>query len=222
VSTWTAVCVDVIEKVARLAEDGSAAASEWHTGVQAARESAAAPGGVQLAQRLEDGILNTAYTLELLDGVGRDQLERLKRDRNLCAHPALLPLGGFYQPSAELARTHLVHAIDGLLEHPPIQGRKALDRFRAFLEDPSFTANPDFIAMTYFGSSRGATRRGIVTIAVKHALLELEGSGSLNSEILADRAGVCVGAFAARDRGFVSDLMRTSAAAFGIFRRVRR
>ncbi|MFE9481191.1 hypothetical protein ACFYNM_21615 [Streptomyces spororaveus] len=87
---------------------------------------------------VENTILDVAASLDLIDFVEKRELERLKEDRNLAAHPSLRPLGELFTPTTEYARAHLAAAVEALLIHPPSQGRKAVDRFRDHVGDPSF------------------------------------------------------------------------------------
>jgi hypothetical protein len=118
-------------------------------------------------------------------------------------------LGDFFEPSLDDARAHLVVALDALLIHPHSQGRKVLDRFRAYVEDPSFAGSGEIIAQLFFDRVKPVVRRRIVGLAVKHALLELSGA-LLGVEELADRMAICVAAFASRDRAMVREAMATA------------
>ncbi|MCM3301463.1 hypothetical protein [Streptomyces pseudogriseolus] len=53
---------------------------------------------------LEKTLLDTAEKLELIDFTQRKQLERIRDDRHLCAHPSIRPLGELYEPTMEYAR----------------------------------------------------------------------------------------------------------------------
>jgi hypothetical protein len=53
------------------------------------------------------------------------ELERLHDDRNRCAHPTYQGTEQPYAPSAELARSHLVHAVRYVLAQAPVQGKAA-------------------------------------------------------------------------------------------------
>ncbi|MFN9973754.1 MAG: hypothetical protein ACK58T_28060, partial [Phycisphaerae bacterium] len=50
-----------------------------------------------------------------------------------------------FQPSPELVRAHIVHALQHLLMHAPLQGKSAIARFDADLLGPAFPATPDDI-----------------------------------------------------------------------------
>jgi hypothetical protein len=201
VLTWTAVCVDVIEKLRQLADDGESQAKSVVEKVEKAQGKVDA-GAIKTMQEVETNLLlDTALAVELIDAVQYRKLDQLRLDRNLCAHPSMSPLGDVFAPSLDDARTHLAVALDSLLAHAPSQGRRVVDRICALLTDSTFIGQ-DFIAQTYFDRVRPTVRRRLVNLVVKHALLELEVE-SLNSKELADRAALCVNAFAGRDRDLV-------------------
>ncbi|HEX9130970.1 MAG TPA: hypothetical protein VF844_01620, partial [Ktedonobacteraceae bacterium] len=62
---------------------------------------------------------------ELFSHTEHTDLERLRKDRNRCAHPSLQVSGEPYQPTAELARCHLRNAVTHFLQQPPVQGKAA-------------------------------------------------------------------------------------------------
>lgn len=160
------------------------------------------------SQQLESELLTIGQQLELVDAIAGEQLERLRRDRNLCAHPSFAPLGGFFKPSAEVTRAHLAVALDHLLQHPPLQGTLAIERFKTFLAGSSFTSSPRYVVNTFLVSSRSSTGRRIVDLAAKHALLELDSPGDgVPAWLLADRAGICLTAFADHDRVLVAEAL---------------
>lgn len=87
-------------------------------------------------QDVERELLAKTGALELIDAIERRQLERIREDRHLCAHPSLRPLGTFVMPSVECARAHLVTALEALLIHPPSQGRRAVARSSIYVIFP--------------------------------------------------------------------------------------
>lgn len=81
-------------------------------------------------QRLERSLLDDVYKkLEIINKNEYDLLNRIKDDRNLCAHPAFHDNNELFQPSSELARSHIVHAINLLLSNKPIRGKSVIKLF---------------------------------------------------------------------------------------------
>ncbi|MDQ4032122.1 MAG: hypothetical protein M3332_07605 [Actinomycetota bacterium] len=201
--------VDIIEKVGRLAEDGDPAAHGVAEKVRRVRESKMDVSSLKVIQEVERSILDVARQLELIDSIGHRDLERLREDRHLCAHPSLRPLGEFYEPRIETARAHISAALSLLLIHPPSQGQRAVERFLQHVTDSSFSGAASYLSHTFFDSVREAARRRIVNVSIKHAALELDGaSPTLTASEIADRMGLCVAVFAESDRTLVRDEMR--------------
>ncbi|WP_225641033.1 hypothetical protein [Streptomyces werraensis] len=202
--TWTAVCTDLIHKLNQLAEDGEGEAAQFVKRIDDARGRPDREA-VRTMLDVENTILDTAEKMDLVDFVQKRELERLKEDRNLAAHPSLRPLGELFTPSIEYARAHLTAAVDALLIHPPSQGRKALERFRDHVGEVAFVGSSDYLARVFFDRVKAGTRRNIVVFAAKQALLELANVGGLSAGLMADRYATCLRAFAQRDRSLVKD-----------------
>jgi hypothetical protein len=117
VASWIAVCFDVIEKLRELA----------------------LAGDLSRALKFERDLLEIAKAkFELISPLEFIDLERLQADRNRCAHPSLTSDDKAYTPSAELARLHIHSAVTHLLQHPPVQGKYALDRLVQEVESEYF------------------------------------------------------------------------------------
>jgi hypothetical protein len=213
-ATWTSVTADIITKIVWLADEGDAAAATFRatlTNVQANGLNGEAVKGMQ---NIEASLLDKAEEFELIDSIGKRELERIREDRNLCAHPSLRALGDVYQPQPEVARGHLVVALTTLLTHPPVQGRKIVDEFTNYMCDPRFVSAPAHIQATFFERVRSATRKTVVKFAAKHALLELDPGGRMPPAEHADRMAVALAAFANRDRELVRSAVAEQIARF--------
>lgn len=135
VSTWVAVCFDIMEKLRELSLAGDAKATAKCESLERVR----ATGDISGALRFEKGLLALARDeFELISPLQYDDLERLYHDRNRCAHPSLIAEDTSYAPPAELARLHIFSAVDHLLQHPPVQGRFALERVLGAIESEYF------------------------------------------------------------------------------------
>lgn len=72
----------------------------------------------------EREILSKAYEdVRIITSTEYDHLNRIQQDRHRCAHPVLDNEGFLFQPTPELARTHIRTAIEVLLNQPPIIGK---------------------------------------------------------------------------------------------------
>lgn len=137
-STWIAVAYDIISKARELAAQDEAAPQAFITELDAAIAS----NDIPKRQNIERMLLETANVkLQLLAPHEHEALKRLYEDRHLCAHPAFVADDELFQPTPELVRTHLVHALQYLLIHAPLQGKSAIARFDADVVSPSFPTN---------------------------------------------------------------------------------
>ena len=140
VVAWTAVVFDYVGKLQELELLGNGEAAK----ALEAWENARRNSDVTLSMRLEEDLLTEAERrFDLLTPIERQDLERLRSDRHRCAHPSLLTLDEPYQPSAELARVHLRHAVTHLLGRPPVQGKEAWDRIWADVSSNTFPEHVD-------------------------------------------------------------------------------
>lgn len=172
--TWIAVAYDIISKIRELAVQGDMTASVLVTKLDAAiaQQTTNYVQAVQHLQAIENCLLNIALNdFEFITPQDYTDLERLKQDRNLCAHPAFTTQATLFQPSPELVRTHLVHAIGHLLQHPPAQGKNALTRLKADLLQPSFPSDQkttnEFMEVRYLNYAKRAFLDNLVTVFLK-------------------------------------------------------
>jgi hypothetical protein len=166
ISTWTAVAYDIISKIRELAGQGDAEAAAFVTNLDNAIENHAEgdPEAVKRLQHIENELLNKSLgTFEFLSRQEFTDLDRLKQDRNLCAHPAFTKQDLLFQPTPERVRAHIVHAVDHLLQHPPVQGKNALARLKQDLLQPSFP--PDQAAVSRFMRTKylDHTKQSLIT-----------------------------------------------------------
>ena len=202
-ATWTSVSADIIAKIAYLADEGDGAALRFTSDVAAAQTHGLDTEGVRMMQRLESVLLDEALKFELIDAIDQRGLDRVRQDRNLCVHPSLRPFSEAYLPQAEMARAHLATALEVLLVHPPTQGQKIIDLYVDFTCSSSFDSGPGHIQSAFFDRVRTATRRGIVNIAAKHAVLELDTQGRFENVGYAERSARVLAAIAMRNRHLV-------------------
>jgi len=122
-STWVAVSFDIISKIRELAGQGDAAAIAFET----ALTKAITASNLKVFQRIEKDLLTAARdTSQFLAPHQFENLDRLRSDRHMCAHPVFISNDELFQPTAELTRTHIVHSMLDLLHHAPLQGAVAI------------------------------------------------------------------------------------------------
>jgi len=170
VSTWIAASYDIITKIHELDIQGDKKAKtfmadmgNWIKNKQ-----------ITKLQELEQNLLKIAHDdFEFLSDYERDDLLRLQQDRHLCAHPALVMLEeqALFQPTPELVRVHIVHSVKHLLQHPPTQGKKALDRIMADIKLSSFPNDCEdiytFLHTKYFKSAKASLIRNFIIVLLK-------------------------------------------------------
>ncbi len=134
ITTWIDVCVDIIEKVKELSLSEDPAAKKYEEQLDKIQPND--PNGMLGFER---DILNIACDeLQLISTIEKSHLERLKDDRNICAHPTFSDDGSQFTPPAELALSYIVQAANYLLIHPPVKGKVIVQRLYELINEPSF------------------------------------------------------------------------------------
>ncbi len=124
VLTWIAVSFDIIEKLKELSLAGDKEADKCIGEFEEARRK----GDISQSLSFEKKILTVCKDkLEFISPIEFIDLNRLLEDRNRCAHPSMTIDGNALNPPAELARLHIRTAVEHLLQHPPAQGKYALE-----------------------------------------------------------------------------------------------
>lgn len=169
VATWVAVVFDLIAKIKELSISGDPEAKKISEDISKLHEKI--PHGdlnaIKKALEIERSIIETAHekfeffgSQELLD------LKRLRDDRNRCAHPTYQELDSPYSPSNELARAHLVHAVESVLSQPPMQGKAAIEQLLDIVRSEYFPTEVEAAEeqLTSFGlqNCKNSFLRGIV------------------------------------------------------------
>ncbi|MDP4558480.1 hypothetical protein Q9247_12410 [Halomonas meridiana] len=134
IATWIAVCVDIIEKLRELSLSEDPAAKKW-----ALQLDKIQPNDPKAMLDFERNLLNIACDdLQLISTIEKSHLERLKDDRNICAHPTFSDDGSQFTPPAELALAYIVQSANYLLIHPPVKGKVIVQRLYELINEPSF------------------------------------------------------------------------------------
>ncbi|MBX9253767.1 hypothetical protein H1Q63_07355 [Desmonostoc muscorum CCALA 125] len=171
VGTWIAVSYDIIAKIRELASQGDPQASKFVENLNKAIETKNIPN----LQKIEENLLEDAHKED--DGYGLlslheyTDLKRLKDDRNLCAHPAFVAEEALFQPTPELVRTHIVHAIAHLLQHQPVQGKSAIKHVLSDIKGTIFPQELEtvcnFLNDKYLNKAKPALIKNLIDVLVK-------------------------------------------------------
>jgi len=171
VATWVAVCFDIIDKLRELNLSGDKGAEKIVDGIDKARST----NDFASSLKFERELLNIARDqFEFISHLEHIDLDRLQQDRNRCAHPSLQSDDQAFLASAELARLHIRSAVTHLLQHPPAQGKYALERLIHEVNSEYF---PDDITKATSSLSSGPLKRpretlvrNFIVVLLKQAL----------------------------------------------------
>jgi hypothetical protein len=141
ITTYVAVCFDLIEKLRALAAAGDAEAKALLVSLsnlqnqQANNDPKAVSGLLEFERSLLEVFRNK---FDFFGTHEFEDLNRLRQDRNRCAHPSFLHTAQPYSPTAELARLHISNAINLVLSQQPRQGKAALESLKAVVLSQNF------------------------------------------------------------------------------------
>ncbi len=190
ISTWIAVSIDIIEKIQELAVSGDTAVKPIKD-----RLDKISPTDPASMLAFERDLLEMAHTdLEFISTIEKKHLERLKEDRNICAHPTFSPDGSQFSPLAETVLSYIVQAANYLLIHPPTRGKAIVDRIFNQINDPSF---PNDIERAYIvlssennlGKTRPSNIRNLSIILLKRLFKDEKGLTSAILEKISSALG---------------------------------
>jgi len=163
-SIWVAVCADIISKLRELANGGDGAAQSQITDLQGWIEN----DQIRHLQNFENNLVVLAEEQfeMLLPHEARD-LARLQEDRHLCAHPAYVSDEVLFNPTPEVTRTHICHAILHLLSCQPVQGNSLIARYDRDLLGGSLPKKPEDIQIALKENYLNRVKPGAITSFMK-------------------------------------------------------
>lgn len=179
ITTWIAVCVDIIEKIKELSASGDGAAKDIEQ-----RLDKINPSDPSAMLSFERDLLDIAADeLELISVIEKSHLERLKEDRNVCAHPTFSKDGSQFSPIAETALSFIVQSSNYLLIHPPVKGKVIINKIFELINEPSFPTSDEkaFAVLSSennLGRVRASSVRNLIIILLKRLFKDDEGLGS--------------------------------------------
>lgn len=186
VSTWIAIVYDFIDKLRELASTNDKNAIEKIQKFDVARQA----GNFVEALDFEKNILDWSLDeFRFISHIQKEDLERLRTDRHRCAHPAMMTEDEVYQPSAEQARLHIRNAVLYVLQHPPTQGKVALEKLRNDILSEIFPIDSDQAFIRLKNSSlkrpKPALTKNFVKLMLKEFLLLEAGKDDGNQKRIA-------------------------------------
>jgi len=171
ISIWIAVAADIIDKIRLLADEGGRAAQ-----LRDELDRAIKGNNVGALQTFERNLITWAHQdLELIGARETEELTRLYNDRHLCAHPAYVSDNEeLFSPSPELVRAHLTSAVDALLSHPAVTGRRAIERFGREIDSDSFPKDDQrlnaHLRHSYMDHGTKALKENLIKVVCKETL----------------------------------------------------
>lgn len=170
-SAWVALVYDLIAKYRELDSQGDAAARAFIQSWDAATQIADTRRLLQLEGSIVD---DAATTTQIINPIAQTHLDRLKQDRNYCAHPAFSAEGELFVPSHELVRMHLVNVVELVLSREPMQGMAIFTLFDTDVQSSGFpTAHArilDYVEQRYLERLRGNNGRNFGSVLAKSLL----------------------------------------------------
>ncbi|MBB1177660.1 hypothetical protein [Brevundimonas aurantiaca] len=170
-AAWVAIAYDLIAKYRELSAMGDAAA----TAFLQSWDNATAINDIRQLLQLEGRILeDAADNTQAISQIAGRQLERLREDRHLCAHPAFSAEALLFEPTPELVRMHLVNAVDLVLGQEALQGRAIFEVFDGDVQSSGFPADHtrilDYVEQRYLARVRPQNIRNFGTVLAKSLL----------------------------------------------------
>lgn len=193
VQAWVAVALDLIDKLRYLSSRDDAQAKEFISKLDTFIKN----NNKKKLQELENSLLETSKSLELINSREFQELSRLYQDRNACAHPAFVSPEEVFQPSAEQVRAHLASAADNALSLPPVSGREVQEQLLIELQGqtwPGFRDSANYIETRFLNNTRETVQRGIVELLIKCSIgpLKLSNDAEVSSDRVAARSRTAV------------------------------
>lgn len=174
-STWISICIDIIEKTRELAIGGDAEAIKIEN-----RLRNITPNDFKSMLDFENDVLRIAYEdLGLISLIEKTHLERIKEDRNICAHPTFSLDGAQFTPHPEMVRSYIFQASVYLLNQPPIKGKSILNNIYNLITSESFPEDSEkaFIVLRadqYLGRVKDSVYRNVTIVLFKRLFKDTE------------------------------------------------
>ncbi|WP_299413529.1 hypothetical protein [uncultured Sulfitobacter sp.] len=165
ISTYVAVCFDLIAKLHGLASGGDQEAQKIveNLGKLHVQQQNGAAQAIKGLLEIERNLLEDFR--DKFDFFGHQEFEeltRLRADRHRCAHPTFSLDALPYAPAAELARLHIRSALHYVLSQPARQGKAALSSLQTVVVSPYFPSDLEDAVIRLRGTELSNARDPLV------------------------------------------------------------
>lgn len=127
VATWIAAVYDAIVKLRELKDQGDDSAKKFIEKIDNAIENSNKTG----MMNNENEIFSEHFLQnKLLSEHEVEIFSQLQKDRHRCAHPAFITDEVLFRPTSEQVRFYIVHTLNSLLIHAPLQGKNLVEKFQ--------------------------------------------------------------------------------------------
>lgn len=186
VATWQAVFFDILYKYKELDLTGDKEANKQ---LDEFKKTFGNPDHKKFTVFENNILKNAKEKFELLTDNELYDLNRLHDDRHRCAHPSMNDVETVYNPSPELARTHIKNAIDILLSREPVQGKSVVENILQTINSEYFPKNTDdaykYLKSGYLKRARESVVSNIVICIIKECFSDNTESGKAKTFSLA-------------------------------------
>lgn len=171
ISTWLAIVMNLNSKIEQLAIIGELEAIALKKTLDKIKTTNDISG---LLAYERDLLKNVKDKFELFDDIVLIDLERIREDRNRCAHPLLHSDDLPYSPTPEQARNHLSIAVEKLISEQNVFGKAALVKIFELIKSPVFPMQYKDVRTvldgSYLKSPKNSLLRNLIIALFKDSL----------------------------------------------------
>jgi hypothetical protein len=163
IATWIAIVFDFVDKLRELSDSNDANATSKLQTLEHARQN---DNHARLLAWERDVLEWLKDPFEIVSATEWIDLQRLKDDRNRCAHPTFQADDLPFVPSKALAWAHLDSAVRLVLSQAPTHGQRALSIVMDDVDRESFPMTADLAKRYLSAGPLGSPRPSLITNVV--------------------------------------------------------